>query len=84
MTHEHRPGAEHDHGPEYDERLPDARTVATFDAPSATDLPPLLADLDEQVNPGWRGDELRHTGFTPEELAQLDESVAEQVRRGEL
>lgn len=73
MTHEHLPNSEHSHGPERDDRLPDARSIDTFEDPGRTDLPPLLADLDE--NDGT---------FTPEQERLHDESVREAVERGEL
>jgi hypothetical protein len=73
VTHEHLANSEHSHGPEGDDRLPDARSIATFADPGRTDAPPLLADLDTDGDP-----------LTPEEIRQLDESVRESVERGEL
>lgn len=55
MTHEHRPNAEHEHGPEHTHGLPDADTVPVHAFAEDSDLPPLPDDpADADVpHPGW-------------------------------
>lgn len=47
MTHEHRPSAEHNHGPEHDDSLPDALDIPEYEDVEDSLAPPLDTDLED-------------------------------------
>jgi hypothetical protein len=47
MTHEHNASAEHDHGPEHDDSLPDARDIPEYENVEDSLAPPLEHDLED-------------------------------------